>query len=546
MNPAERIIDRFGGISTLARALGHRHPTTVQGWKQRGVIPARRQADVLAAARAHNVALTAEDFFAAAASGLPNPEGTAPPPPGATTRAAASAMWGGRFDEGPAAIMREINASIGFDKRLYAQDLRGSRAHCRMLVAQGIIGAADGAAILGGLDAIEKEIVAGAFTFDPALEDIHMNIESRLAEMIGEPAGRLHTARSRNDQVATDLRLWLRDAIQNLDRGLLTLQRTLVDKAGLHADTIMPGFTHLQGAQPVTFGHHLLAYAEMFDRDRGRFADCAGRLNESPLGAAALAGTAFAIDREAAARDLGFDRPMANSLDAVSARDFAIEFVAAASIAAVHASRLAEEIVLWSSDAFGFITLSDSFSTGSSIMPQKRNPDAAELVRAKSGRVVGSLNTLLIVLKGLPLAYAKDMQEDKEPVFDAFDSMQLALSALAGMIGDLRVNAETMRRAAGRGFPTATDLADWLVREAGVPFRRAHAITGRIVRLAETRGCALADVSLEDMQAVEPAITQAVYDAIGLDQSVASRRSFGGTAPVRVRAAVTAFRERLK
>jgi argininosuccinate lyase len=442
--------------------------------------------------------------------------------------------------------MREINASIGFDKRLYAHDLRGSRAHCRMLVAQAIIGADDGAAILAGLDTIEEEIAGGRFHFDAALEDIHMHVEARLAELIGEPAGRLHTARSRNDQVATDLRLWLRDAIEGLDQGLAALQRALVDKAGVHAATIMPGFTHLQGAQPVTFGHHMLAYAEMFERDRGRFADCSRRLNESPLGAAALAGTAYPIDRVATARDLGFARPMANSLDAVSARDFAIEFLAAAAIASVHLSRLAEEIVLWSSDAFGFVTLSDAFSTGSSIMPQKRNPDAAELVRAKSGRIIGSLTTLLIVLKGLPLAYAKDMQEDKEPVFDAVASLQLGLAAMAGMIGDLTVNADAMRRAAGAGFPTATDLADWLVREAGVAFRRAHAITGRIVRLAEARGCELAQVPLADMQAVEPAITQAVYDAIGLDQSVASRASLGGTAPERVRAAVDAFRERLR
>jgi argininosuccinate lyase len=547
VNTAERIIERFGGISALARALGHRHPTTVQGWKQRGVIPARRQADVLAAAKAQNLTLSAEDFFAPrAAPSAANPAASGPLAAPAGQASAASALWGGRFDAGPAAIMREINASIGFDKRLYAHDLRGSRAHCRMLVAQGIIGASDGAAIQGALDVIEREIAAGDFTFDPALEDIHMHIESRLVELIGEPAGRLHTARSRNDQVATDLRLWLRDAIAGLDQGFAALQRTLADKAATHAETVMPGFTHLQGAQPVTFGHHLLAYAEMFDRDRGRLADCARRLNESPLGAAALAGTAFPIDRAATARDLGFDRPMANSLDAVSARDFAIEFLAAAAIASVHLSRLAEEIVLWSSDAFGFVTLSDAFSTGSSIMPQKRNPDAAELVRAKSGRVIGSLNTLLIVLKGLPLAYAKDMQEDKEPVFDCVDSLQLGLSAMAGMVSDLTVNAGAMRRAAGAGFPTATDLADWLVREAGVPFRRAHSITGRIVRLAEARGCDLADVPLADMQAEEPAITQAVYDAIGLDQSVASRCSLGGTAPVRVRAAVIAFREHLE
>ncbi|MCH8110635.1 MAG: argininosuccinate lyase [Proteobacteria bacterium] len=454
-------------------------------------------------------------------------------------------MWGGRFDAGPDDLMEEINASIGFDKRLYAQDIAGSRAHCAMLVAQGIVSAPDGEAIQAGLDTIEAEIAHGEFTFDAGLEDIHMNVEARLAVLIGEAAGRLHTARSRNDQVATDLRLWVRDAIASLAGELQSLQMVLVDRAAEQADTVMPGFTHLQTAQPVTLGHHLLAYAEMFGRDRGRLEDCARRLNQSPLGAAALAGTSFPIDRDMTATELGFDAPMANSLDAVSARDFAAEFLAAGSILAVHLSRLAEEIVLWSSDAFGFVTLPDAFSTGSSIMPQKRNPDAAELVRAKSGRIIGSFTALLVTLKGLPLAYAKDMQEDKEPVFDTADTLHLCLAALAGMIGDLGFNKDVMREAAGAGFATATDLADWLVREAGLPFRRAHEVTGRIVKLAESKSCRLEDLALEDMQSVEPAITANVYDVLSVEKSVASRRSYGGTAPENVRRAAAKFRENL-
>ena len=454
-------------------------------------------------------------------------------------------MWGGRFEAGPSAVMQEINASIGFDRRLYAQDIAGSRAHCRMLVSTGIIGEADGKAIVAGLDTIEREITEGGFVFDPVLEDIHMHVEARLTQLIGDAAGRLHTARSRNDQVATDLRLWVRDAIAGLDGEIKTLQTVLVGRAAEQADTVMPGFTHLQTAQPVTLGHHLLAYAEMLQRDRGRLRDCSHRLNQSPLGAAALAGTSFPIDREMTAKALGFDAPMANSLDAVSARDFAAEFLAAGSILAVHLSRLAEEIVLWSSDAFGFVTLSDAFSTGSSIMPQKRNPDAAELVRAKSGRVIGSFTALLVTLKGLPLAYAKDMQEDKEPVFDAANTLQLCLVALAGMIGDLKFNHGVMREAAGAGFSTATDLADWLVREAGLPFRKAHAVTGQIVKLADSKGCRLEDLSLEDMQSVEPDISPEVYDVLSVENSVASRRSYGGTAPENVRRAAAKFRERL-
>ena len=466
----------------------------------------------------------------------PASESSAPP---------SSAMWGGRFEGGPSAVMQEINASIGFDRRLYRQDIAGSRAHCHMLVAQKIISEADGKAIAAGLDTIEREIADGDFVFDPVLEDIHMHVEARLTQLIGEPAGRLHTARSRNDQVATDLRLWVRDAIAGLSGEIKTLQMALVGRAEEQADTVMPGFTHLQTAQPVTLGHHLLAYAEMLDRDHGRFRDCARRLNQSPLGAAALAGTSFPIDRDMTAAELGFDAPMANSLDAVSARDFAVEFLAAGSILAVHLSRLAEEIVLWSSDAFGFVTLPDAFSTGSSIMPQKRNPDAAELVRAKSGRVIGALTTLLVTLKGLPLAYAKDMQEDKEPVFDTADTLHLCLAALTGMIGGLGFNKGVMREAAGAGFATATDLADWLVREAGLPFRRAHEVTGRIVKLAESKNCRLEDLALEDMRSVEPGITADVFNVLSVEKSVASRRSYGGTAPENVRRAAAKFREKL-
>ncbi len=453
-------------------------------------------------------------------------------------------MWGGRYAAGPAEIMERINASIDFDRRLYAQDIAGSKAHCRMLVDRAIISADDGNAILTGLDAILKDIEAGNFEFKTALEDIHMNIEAALAERIGEPAGRLHTARSRNDQVATDFRLWVRDTIDMVDEQLRDLQRALIEKAEQHADTVMPGFTHLQSAQPVTFGHHLLAYVEMAGRDRGRFADARRRVNESPLGAAALAGTAFPIDRHATAEALGFDRPMANSLDAVSARDFTMEFLAAASIAAIHISRLAEEIVLWAAPQFGFVRLSDAFSTGSSIMPQKRNPDAAELARAKTGRILGAFTALSVVMKGLPLAYGKDMQEDKEPTFDAADSLSLAIAAMAGMIDDLEARPEAMRAALKDGFPTATDIADWLVRELGLPFRAAHHATGRIVSLAEEKGCQLEELPLEIMQTVEPGITKGIYSVLSVDASARSRTSYGGTAPEAVRAAAKDARER--
>jgi argininosuccinate lyase len=440
--------------------------------------------------------------------------------------------------------MRRINASIDFDKRLYAEDIAGSEAHCAMLVAQRIISPEDGAAISRGLGQIRTEIESGAFAFSEVNEDIHLNIEARLAELIGPAAGRLHTARSRNDQVATDFRLWVRGAIDRIAAALGDVQSALIDQAESHADAVMPGFTHLQIAQPVTFGHHLLAYVEMLARDRGRFADCRRRLNECPLGAAALAGTAFPIDREATAAALGFDRPAANSLDAVSDRDFAVEFLAAAALCGTHLSRFAEEIVLWSSDAFGFIRLSDAFTTGSSIMPQKRNPDAAELVRAKTGRLGGSLVALLTVMKGLPLAYQKDMQEDKVPVFEAADALELCLAATAGMVRDMRPDRERMRAAAGRGFSTATDLADWLVRRLGLPFRRAHHVTGEIVKRAEANGCTLADLLLDELRSVEPAITADVYEAIAVERSAASRNSYGGTAPARVREAAAAARRR--
>ena len=457
--------------------------------------------------------------------------------------AAANALWGGRFAAGPDELMERINASVGFDQRLYATDIAASKAHAAMLARQGIISEQDGAAIAAGLDNILQEIESGGFEFKTALEDIHMNVEARLAELIGDAAGRLHTARSRNDQVATDFRLWVRDGLDSLDGALGDLQAALIAQAESHADTIMPGFTHLQSAQPVSFGHHLLAYVEMFGRDRSRARDCRTRLNESPLGAAALAGTSFPIDRAATAKALGFDRPMANSLDAVSDRDFALEFLSLAAIAATHLSRLAEEMVLWSSEQFGFITLSDAFTTGSSIMPQKRNPDAAELVRAKAGRIIGSLTGLLVVMKGLPLAYGKDMQEDKEPVFDAADTLALALAATTGMIADMAANPEKMRAAAATGFPTATDLADWLVRRLGLPFRQAHHATGRIVRLAEEKGCALAALDLDDMRAVEPGITEEVFEVLDIDRSVASRTSQGGTAPENVRRAIKAAKE---
>ncbi len=456
-----------------------------------------------------------------------------------------NAMWGGRFASGPDSVMEEVNASIGFDRRLAAQDIAGSKAHAAMLAETGIITAEDAAAIGDGLDRIAGEIEAGTFTFSRALEDIHMNVESRLTELIGDAAGRLHTARSRNDQVALDLRLWIRETVGALDRGLRDLQTALVEKAFSHADAVMPGFTHLQAAQPVTLGHHLLAYVEMIARDRGRFADASKRLNESPLGAAALAGTSFPIDREAVAVALGFDRPTANSLDSVSDRDFALETLSAAAICAVHLSRFAEEIVLWATPQFGFATLSDKFSTGSSIMPQKRNPDAAELVRGKTGRVVGALVGLLIVMKGLPLAYAKDMQEDKEGVFDALDAMALTIPAMTGMVRDLKPDLARMKAAAGFGYSTATDLADWLVQALGMPFREAHHVTGRIVAAASERGATLEDLPLEVMQDIEPRILAAVFDVLGAENSVRSRTSYGGTAPSNVRRQAEAWLKRL-
>jgi len=458
---------------------------------------------------------------------------------------AASSMWGGRFAGGPAAIMQRINASIDFDKRLYAQDIRGSKAHCRMLVKQKILTAADGALIQDGLDKVLAEIEAGNFPFSHALEDIHMNVESRLAELIGEAAGRLHTARSRNDQVATDFRLWVRDAMDGMDGALRELVAALLDRADEHAATVMPGFTHLQTAQPVTFGHHMMAYVEMISRDRSRLGDARHRLNECPLGSAALAGTSFPIDREATAAELGFARPMRNSLDGVSDRDFALEFMSASAICAVHLSRLAEELVIWTSSQFRFVTLSDAFTTGSSIMPQKRNPDAAELIRAKTGRVIGDLNALLIVMKGLPLAYSKDMQDDKEPVFEVADTMELAIAAMTGMVKDMKVNVEVLRAAAGAGYTTATDIADWCVRALEMPFRRAHHVAGSLVKLAEGKGCGLEDLTLAEMQAIEPGITEEARSVLTVDSSVAARTSLGGTAPARVREAVIAARQRL-
>ena len=456
-----------------------------------------------------------------------------------------NAMWGGRFSAGPDAIMEEINASIDFDQKLYAQDIAGSRAHARMLQAQGILSADDHAAIDQGLSTILSEIEAGNFTFSRALEDIHMNVENRLRELIGTAAGRLHTARSRNDQVALDFRLWVRDQILVLDGALEGLIRTFLAQAETHAATVMPGFTHLQTAQPVTFGHHCLAYVEMLARDRSRFADARDRMNQCPLGAAALAGTGFAIDRQRTATALGFREPTRNSLDTVSDRDFALEFLSCASICATHLSRLAEELVIWSTPQFNFVRMSDRFSTGSSIMPQKKNPDAAELVRAKVARINGSLVSLLTVMKGLPLTYSKDMQEDKEVVFDAAETLELALAAMTGMIADMTINEDAMRAAAGSGFSTATDLADWLVREAGLPFRDAHHVTGRAVALAEERGCDLADLELADFQALNEQITDQVYSVLTVDASVASRTSFGGTAPENVRAQVDEWKARL-
>lgn len=461
-----------------------------------------------------------------------------------STQDKASTIWGGRFAAGPAAVMQKINVSIDFDKRLYRQDIAGSRAHCRMLVAQKIITQADGDAILKGLDQVQAEIDAGTFQFQHALEDIHMNVESRLADLIGDAAGRLHTARSRNDQVATDFRLWVRDALDGMDAAIKDLQAALIARADEYAATVMPGFTHLQAAQPITFGHHLLAYVEMFGRDRGRLQDARHRMNESPLGSAALAGTSFPIDRHAAAKTLGFDRPMNNSLDGVSDRDFALEFLSCCALCAVHLSRLAEEMVIWTSAQFRFISLSDAFTTGSSIMPQKRNPDAAELVRAKTGRVIGNLNSLLVVMKGLPLAYSKDMQDDKEPVFEAADTIELSLAAMAGMVRDLKANTEIMARAAGAGFTTATDIADWCVRVLNIPFRQAHHVAGSLVKLAEQKSCGLEDLSLSEMQTVEPRITEDAKAVLAVEFSVASRTSFGGTAPERVREQVGTAKER--
>jgi len=454
-------------------------------------------------------------------------------------------MWGGRFSALPDQIMEAINASIDVDKRLAEQDIAGSRAHAAMLAGTGIITAADHGAIQQGLDQIAAEIREGKFQFSKALEDIHLNIEARLKAIIGEPAGRLHTARSRNDQVAVDFRLWVKSACEARRGQLTELMKALLAQAGAHADTVMPGFTHLQTAQPVTFGHHLMAYIEMFDRDRGRFADAIARMNESPLGAAALAGTGFPIDREMTARALGFDRPMANSLDAVSARDFALEALSSVAICAQHLSRLAEEIVVWSSAQFGFVRLSDAWSTGSSIMPQKRNPDAAELVRAKTGRAVGSLVQLLMIMKGLPLAYSKDMQDDKATTFEAFDSLDLSLQAMTGMIATLTADKDRMRASASSGFSTATDLADWLVRELGAPFREAHHITGAAVKAAEAAGVGLGELSLDVLRTFEPRITEEVFAVLSVDASVQSRRSYGGTAPARVREQIAQWAGRL-
>jgi argininosuccinate lyase len=453
-------------------------------------------------------------------------------------------MWGGRFASGPSAIMEEINASIGFDKKLYAQDIRGSKAHATMLAHQGIISAEDKDKILHGLDTILSEIEAGNFVFSRKLEDIHMNIEARLAEMIGPAAGRLHTARSRNDQVALDFRLWVKEELQKTETALSGLIAAFLNRAEEHADTVMPGFTHLQTAQPVTFGHHCMAYVEMFGRDRQRVRHAIEHLDESPIGAAALAGTGYPIDRHMTAQALGFREPTRNSIDTVSDRDFALEFLSIASIAAVHLSRLAEEIVIWSTPQFGFIRLSDAFSTGSSIMPQKKNPDAAELVRAKTGRINGSLIALLTIMKGLPLAYSKDMQEDKEQVFDAAESLELAIAAMTGMVTDMTIRTDRMKAAAGSGYSTATDLADWLVREAGLPFRDAHHATGHAVALAESKGCDLAELSLEELQGINAAITADVFNVLTVEASVASRKSFGGTAPSEVRKQIAWWRAR--
>jgi len=454
-------------------------------------------------------------------------------------------LWGGRYAEGPGAIMREINASIGFDRKMWRQDIFGSLAHAKMLAHVGIISADDEAAIRKGLQDIAAEIEAGNFAFSETLEDIHMNIEARLTERIGDAGKRLHTGRSRNDQVALDVRLWVRDAIDGLDAQIADVMRALADRAAEHAATVMPGFTHLQPAQPTTLGHHLLAYVEMLSRDRGRLADCRKRLNESPLGAAALCGTGFPIDRHMTAKALGFDGPTRNSLDSVASRDFAAEFLFACAMCATHLSRFAEEVVIWTNPYFGFVKLSDAFTTGSSIMPQKRNPDAAELVRGKTGRMVGNLVSMLTVLKGLALTYFKDMQEDKEPIFDAAENMALSLAATAGMVRDMRPQTERLAQAAGAGFSTATDLADWLVRELRFPFRDAHHVTGRLVALAEGKGVDLSGLTLAEMQAVEPRIHDGVFGVLTVAASVASRTSFGGTAPANVAAMAAEWQARL-
>ncbi len=457
----------------------------------------------------------------------------------------ANAMWGGRFKGGSSDIMSEINVSIGFDKRLAVQDILGSKAHVTMLAAQGIVSNSDAAEICSGLEQVLAEIEAGNFEFKTDLEDIHMNVESRLSELIGPAAGRLHTARSRNDQVATDFRLWLRDEIDAVVPAIKDLQLALIEQADRAADYVMPGFTHLQNAQPITFGHHLMAYVEMFQRDRDRFRDCRKRLNESPLGSAALAGTPYPIDRDHTAKALGFDRPTANSMDAVASRDFALEFLGAASIHAMHLSRLADEIVLWMSAQFRFVKLSDAFTTGSSIMPQKRNPDAAELVRAKIGRIAGAFQSLIMVMKGLPLTYSKDMQEDKEPVFQAVDALMLSIAATSGMMRDLVPQKDNMLAAAKLGFTTATDLADWLVQKKGMPFREAHHIAGALVSEAEKKGCGLEDLSLEEMRLISSEIDESVYEVLSVEASAAARKSYGGTAPECVRKAVAAARTEL-
>ncbi len=461
------------------------------------------------------------------------------------TKDTSNQMWGGRFAAGPDAIMEAINASIGYDQRMAAQDIAGSRAHAAMLAKTGILTDSDAEAIREGLLTVLSEIEGGTFQFSTALEDIHMNVEARLKEIIGEPAGRLHTGRSRNDQVATDFKLWVRDQIDAAIAGIEALIRAFVSQAEAGADWVMPGFTHLQTAQPVTWGHHMMAYVEMFGRDLSRFKDARERMNESPLGAAALAGTSFPIDREMTAKALGFDRPAANSLDAVADRDFALEFLSASSICAMHLSRFAEELVIWSSAQFRFVTLSDRFSTGSSIMPQKKNPDAAELIRAKIGRIFGANTALLMVMKGLPLTYSKDMQEDKEQVFDAADNLMLALAAMEGMVKDMTANQDSLEAAAGSGFSTATDLADWLVRALNMPFRDAHHVTGSLVAMAESKDCDLPDLTLEDMQSVHAAITEDVFGVLGVHNSVSSRMSYGGTAPTRVREQIAAWKAKL-